>query len=55
MGNIILCEFCQEIPGDGILIENPNSMIIFGDIHIPEKMTTLYTCIDCLKMNIENW
>lgn len=48
------CDFCDEEPENGILVEKPNSMIISGQLIIAQRPMPLYICLDCLTMELEN-
>jgi hypothetical protein len=50
----IQCDFCNEEPENGVLIEKPNSMIINGQMIVSHRKIPLHICLDCLNFEIEN-
>lgn len=50
----INCDFCNEEPENGVLIEKPNSMIIKGQIQVSYRQKPLHICMGCLQFEIEN-
>lgn len=48
------CDFCNEEPENGVLIEKPNSMIVHGQVIVSHRREPLHICMDCLTMEIEN-
>jgi hypothetical protein len=49
-----VCDFCDEEPENGVLIEKPHSMIVKGQRIVSHRPQALYICLDCLQMEIEN-
>lgn len=52
--NKTVCDFCNEEPGNGVLIEKPNSMIVNDQMIVAHIPKPLYICLDCLNCEIEN-
>jgi len=52
--NKTVCDFCDEEPQYGVLIEKPNSMIVNGQMIMAHRPKPLHICLDCLTREIEN-
>lgn len=52
--NKTTCDFCNEEPENGVLIEKPHSMIINGQLVESHRPKPIHICLDCLVMEIEN-
>lgn len=50
----IACDFCNEVPENGVLIEKPNSMIANGQVIVFQRPEPLHICLDCLVSEVEN-
>lgn len=52
--NKTACDFCNDEPENGVLIEKPNTMIVNGQMRLSHRPKPLHICLDCLIFEIEN-
>ncbi|MEN1989860.1 hypothetical protein [Paenibacillus hubeiensis] len=48
------CDFCNEQPENGVLVEKPNSMIFNGQVQVSLRAKPLFVCLTCLQFEVEN-